>query len=169
MVLATRLHKIQTGLLSVDHISGIYNTLANYASREHSTNPYAFLNFSHTNTPPTGTLLDIVPIQQQDFIQNIFCIKNTDINNSVVEATKRERLHFFGAWTRFLAYYFPGVPNDLQSNNRPKQLALMAAFAKFVRQGGVSEQKHQVRTQTVQVALQSLSMTWELEGNVTSW
>ena len=79
-------------------------------------------------------------------------------------ATKRERHRFFGAWTRFLTYYFPGVPNDLRSNSRPEQLALMAAFAKFVRDGGVSSRKHQVRTQTVQVALRALATTWELEG-----
>ena len=55
LALATRLHKNQTGLLSVDHISGIYNTLADCASREHSTNPYTFLQiFTQKYTPPQG-------------------------------------------------------------------------------------------------------------------
>jgi len=51
--LAIRLHEHQTALLSVEHISGIFNNMADVASRKHSTNNKTFLtDFSHTFPPP---------------------------------------------------------------------------------------------------------------------
>jgi hypothetical protein len=51
--LAVRLHKNQTALLSVEHISGIFNNMADVASRKHNTNRKHFLtNFSARFPPP---------------------------------------------------------------------------------------------------------------------
>lgn len=50
--LATQLHTCHSGLLSVDHLSGCYNTLADLASREHTTDLTHFLQ-SFTKTFPT--------------------------------------------------------------------------------------------------------------------
>lgn len=53
--LAVRLHEQQTALLSVEHISGIFNTMADVASRKHNTNNTAFLtDFSIHFPPPQG-------------------------------------------------------------------------------------------------------------------
>ena len=50
---ATRLHSCHTGTLSVDHISGVYNNMADVASRQHSTIPSQFFtDFSFQFQPP---------------------------------------------------------------------------------------------------------------------
>ena len=49
---ATRLHCCHSGLLAVDHISGIFNILADTASRKHSTNNKRFLHAFNTLYPP---------------------------------------------------------------------------------------------------------------------
>ena len=55
-MLATRLHECQAGLLGVDHISGIYNIMADFASQEHTTNLTMFLKlFTEKFTPPQGS------------------------------------------------------------------------------------------------------------------
>ncbi len=54
-VLATRIHKCESGLLAIDHLSGVYNTMADVASRKHTTNLTNFLKlFSNTFPPPKG-------------------------------------------------------------------------------------------------------------------
>ena len=54
--LATRMHVCHAGLLAIDHISGLYNVMADVASRKHSTDPHTFLsNFSTTFPPPQNT------------------------------------------------------------------------------------------------------------------
>ena len=50
--LATRLHVCQAGTLSVDHISGVYNVMADVASRKHTTNPSDFLTYFSSKFPP---------------------------------------------------------------------------------------------------------------------
>jgi hypothetical protein len=51
--LAVRLHENQTALLSVEHISGIFNNMAGVASRKHSTNrKHSLTNFSTRFPPP---------------------------------------------------------------------------------------------------------------------
>lgn len=53
--LAVRLQHQQSGLLAIDHISGIYNIMADVASRKHVSNPTQFLDyFTKTFTPPQG-------------------------------------------------------------------------------------------------------------------
>ena len=52
LALATRLHQNKTGLIAVDHISGLFNILADVASRKHSSNPYIFLTQFTKQFPP---------------------------------------------------------------------------------------------------------------------
>ena len=53
--LAVRIQFHQTGLLAIDHISGIYNIMADVASRKHVAHPLLFLDyFTTTFTPPQG-------------------------------------------------------------------------------------------------------------------
>jgi len=53
--LAVRLHTNRTALLSVEHISGIYNNMADVASRKHSLDNATFLtDFSAHFPPPQG-------------------------------------------------------------------------------------------------------------------
>ena len=50
---AMRLHVTQSALINIQHISGVYNTMADYASREHTTNSHSFLTaFTHRFPPP---------------------------------------------------------------------------------------------------------------------
>ena len=51
--LAVRLHENRAALMSVEHISGIYNKMADVASRRHTTDPKSFLTeFSAIFPPP---------------------------------------------------------------------------------------------------------------------
>ena len=54
--LAARMHECKAGLLAVDHISGVFNTMADVASRKHTTDLTKFLqSFSNTFKPPKGS------------------------------------------------------------------------------------------------------------------
>ena len=114
--LATRLHEQRYGLLAVDHISGLSNVLVDFASREHTTNPTEFLS-TFTKKFPTSAeqLLNFVPFQQWAKITHIFDAATKAIDNGVMESTKRERLRFFCAWSRWLSIYFPTSQPHLQS------------------------------------------------------
>ena len=55
-VLATRLHECEAGLLDVDHISGIYNIMADVVSQKHTTDLTMFLKlFTEKFKPPQGS------------------------------------------------------------------------------------------------------------------
>ena len=60
--LATRLHQCKAGLLSVDHISGCYNMIADVASRKHTKDLTKFLQlFTNKFLPPqNGSLRGFV-------------------------------------------------------------------------------------------------------------
>ena len=49
---AVRLHVNATALLAIDHISGVYNVMADVASRKHNTNPTTFLTDYTALFPP---------------------------------------------------------------------------------------------------------------------
>ena len=84
--------------------------------------------------------------------------------NGIVESTKLERLRFFSDWTRWLTLKFPSVPPNLWPLHCKCQLDLLASFANHVRQGGASRPKQPVGAQTVVVALRSISMQLQLDG-----
>ena len=50
--LATRMHVRHAALMAIDHISGLFNVMADVASRKHSTNPTTFLTSFSTTFPP---------------------------------------------------------------------------------------------------------------------
>ena len=147
------MHVCHAGLLAIDHISGLFNVMADVASQKHSTDPHTFLSNFSTTSPTSEHLLDIVPIQRQAHIQALFRSMSKSLGNGVVASTKRERLRFWSAWQTWLAFNFPTVHPNLHQVSRSDQIELLAAFAHHVRSGGVSRRTHQVRTQTVQVAL----------------
>lgn len=109
-------------------------------------------------------MLDAVPIQQQNYISNLFRATTEAIDDGIVASTKRERLRFYGAWTRWMSINFPSIHPDLQHIQRKLQIDLLGAFAHHVRHGGVSTRKHKVRAQTVAVALRAISTTLQLDG-----
>jgi hypothetical protein len=53
--LAVRLQHNHTGLLAIDHISGIYNIMADVASRKHVSDPTRFLQYFTSTFPPPQT------------------------------------------------------------------------------------------------------------------
>jgi hypothetical protein len=53
--LAVRLQHNHTGLLAIDHISGIYNIMAGVASRKHVSDPTRFLQYFTSTFPPPQT------------------------------------------------------------------------------------------------------------------
>ena len=50
---AVQLHHTHSALLNIQHISGIYNTIADVASQAHDPAPHAFLTFFTTTFPPS--------------------------------------------------------------------------------------------------------------------
>jgi hypothetical protein len=50
--LAVRLHETHSALINIQHISGVYNKMADVASRKHPTDPTAFLTLFTTHFPP---------------------------------------------------------------------------------------------------------------------
>ena len=52
---ATRLHTCETSLVAVDHLAGLFNIMANIASRKHRTDDFEFLkSFNSSFPPPQG-------------------------------------------------------------------------------------------------------------------
>ena len=158
--LATQIHVCQAGLLAIDHISGVFNVMADVALKNipqiltHSPSPFLVLSpyhrkpHEHCSNSTTSSNLSSFPLY----------VKSTW--NGVVASTIRERLRFLSAWKKtWLAFNFPTVHPNLQQINRSNHIELLAAFAHHVRSGGISTRTHKVRTQTVQVALWAISTT----------
>jgi hypothetical protein len=84
----------------------------------------------------------------------------------VVETTNYERRRFWSIWTGFLDTHYPCIRHDLSDIDRPKQLALLGAYAEYVRlgHGNVSNGQGKCRTQKVELALRAISQTLELDG-----
>ncbi|KAG7352982.1 hypothetical protein IV203_009030 [Nitzschia inconspicua] len=125
-LLTMRLLHNQECPFTTTHITGEYNTLADFASRKHPTDPHAFLTAFTSSFPPP---------------QNNF-------------------------WT--LCH----LPNETQqklfSLLRPQplamELALLGAFAAFIRAGQHQPANKQVSAQTVLLALRAISQTHMLDG-----
>ena len=77
--------------------------------------------------------------------------------------TREEQIRLFEAWTQWLALKYPTVSLDLQRLQPDHQVALLAAYGRHVRHGGISTRKDKVQAGTVAMALQSISMTLKLE------
>ena len=57
--LAMCLHERRCSLLAVDHISGLFNVLADFASRKHTTNPAEFLSTFAKKFPHRRTIVGL--------------------------------------------------------------------------------------------------------------
>ena len=103
-VLATRLHKCESGLLAVDHLSGVYNTMADVASRKHTTNLTDFLNFfSNTFPPPKGGCWNL--FQHSTKITSEICSQLL-LRTSKMESWRRlpqKRVKLFNSWCSCMA------------------------------------------------------------------
>jgi hypothetical protein len=150
--LVVRLHKNQTALLSVEHISGIFNNMVDVASRKHNTDRKHFL----TDFSARG-LLDAVPVQRQSYIKNLFQTAQSAIDFGIVASTLNERTRFWSAWGRFLHFNFSGIDTNLSTLSQPERINVLVLFAQHVRLGGVSPGKREVRAQTVQVSLRAVA------------
>ena len=73
-------------------------------------------------------------------------------------------MRLFSAWKRWLVAAFRGVSPDLHELNRAQQLEVLAAYGRYVKEGDFSDRKHNVQSQTVQMAFRAISTTLELDG-----
>ena len=97
-------------------------------------------------------------------IKNSFRDVQQTIADGIVETTAKERCRFWAAWTLWLACVFLTI--DLYCLHQPTkvQIKLLAAFATHVQHGRFLARKYQVCTETVQVALRSVTKIFELDG-----
>jgi hypothetical protein len=84
----------------------------------------------------------------------------------VVDSTNYERRRFWNVWTGFLDTHYPNIRSDLSNLDQPQQLALLGAYAEYVRQGNgnVSNSSKKCRVQRVELALRAISQTLQLDG-----
>ena len=73
-------------------------------------------------------------------------------------------MRFFRAWEQYLGRYFPGISTNLNEYSTSKQIETLAAYARHVKEGGLSDRKGNVQSQTVAVALRAISTTLQLDG-----
>ena len=152
--LAIRLHTCQLGLLSVDHTLGLFNVMADIASRKHTTNLTKFPKTSSTKFPlPYKKPLASVPIQHKPDFADLLRTFNHDVNNEIVELTFQKRRRLFGCWRQWLSGYKLWAPLGLQYIPQDTQIKILGAYATHGRYGGISNLKLKVCTQTVAVAL----------------
>ena len=83
----------------------------------------------------------LVPAEHKIEQENLFRAANTDINNGIVALTREEQIRLFGAWTLWLALKYPTVNPDLQKLSLKHQVALLVAYGRYVRHGGISTRK----------------------------
>ena len=95
----------------------------------------------------------LVPAEHKIEQENLFRAANADINNGIVATTREERIRLFGAWTRWLALKYPTVNPDLQGLPLQHQVALLVAYGRHVRHGGISTRKNKVQAGIVAMAL----------------
>ena len=112
----------------------------------------------------TGRLLDLVPVRHYNNIETLFRATSNAIGAGVVAATHKARRRFWSTWTDWLQINFPSIAPDLSALDKPMQQQILAAYAHYVRSGGVPGTKPKVRAQTVQMALGAITATLLLDG-----
>jgi hypothetical protein len=156
--LAVRLHTNRAALLSVEHISGIYNKMANVVSRRHSLDHTIFLTtFSAMFPPLQGEFWTMFLLSNKITSQK--SLRNCSESNQLWS-----RVRFWKAWTHFVAIYFPNYDEKLRTLSQPEKINVLVCFAQHVRSGGVSRCKQHVLAQTVQVSLQAITARFEQDG-----
>ena len=133
-------------------------------SQEHTRNLINFLTlFSNTFTPPKGGCWNL--FQHSTKITSKICsqllLKTSKVG--ILASTTRERVKFFNARCSWLGAYFPTIRPDLHGIPTRSQLDLLVAYGSYVRCGGVSGRKHQVRAQTVALVFRANSIMLQLD------
>ena len=78
--LAIRLQHFRAALPAIDHLSGLFNIMSDFASREHTTHPNDFLTlFTSTFTPPQGSYWTL-------------CTLNKDIQSKLISEMSNKPL-----------------------------------------------------------------------------
>ena len=107
--------------------------------------------------------MELVQTKQQSYIQHLFTTSTRDIEHGVVETTRRERIRLFLAWKGWLKENFTPLQPNLEELSKPQQIAILAAYGRHVRCGGLSAKKHTVCAQTVALAYRAISTSLQLE------
>ncbi|KAG7346624.1 hypothetical protein IV203_005693 [Nitzschia inconspicua] len=110
------------------------------------------------------TLLDTVPTAKRNAAKALFIAATTATSHGVIAATESERFRFWTHWQNFLQNTFPMHQPILSNYPLPTRLALLGAFAAFIRAGQHQPANKQVSAQTVLLALRAISQTHMLDG-----
>ncbi|KAG7360527.1 hypothetical protein IV203_035626 [Nitzschia inconspicua] len=109
-------------------------------------------------------LLDTVPTAKRNAATALFVAATTATSHGVIAATESERFRFWTHWQNFLQNTFPMHQPILSNYPLPTRLALLGAFAAFIRAGQHQPANKQVSAQTVLLALRAISQTHMLDG-----
>ena len=164
--LATQIYVCQSGLLAIDHISGLFNVMTYVALQKHSTGPQVFLSIFSTTFPPpqkTSWTLFLFSNKLASKLFSAICPKHS---GTVSWGWLNVKGCVFGQLGKhgllLTSPLFTQTPN-LQQIRRPFQIELLAAFVHHMQSGGVSTRTHQIRAQMVQVALWTISTKIQLD------
>ena len=97
-------------------------------------------------------------------IENSFRDVQQTIADGIVETTAKERRRFWATWTLWLPCAFLTIDPYCLHQPTEVQIKLLAAFGTHVRHGRFSQPIRKVCTKTVQVALQTVTKKFELDG-----
>ncbi|KAG7353946.1 hypothetical protein IV203_003302 [Nitzschia inconspicua] len=112
----------------------------------------------------TEQLVDTVPPAKRNAAKALFVAATTATSHGVIAATESERFRFWTHWQNFLQNTFPMHQPILSNYPLPTRLALLGAFAAFIRAGQHQPANKQVSAQTVLLALCAISQTHMLDG-----
>ena len=103
-------------------------------------------------------------VKTRHLLESDFRAVRKEIALGIVETTARERRRFLAAWELYLSNRAPEIDPSLSDRTDHEKVQLLAAFAHYVRHGGVSRTSQSVRTETVEVAVRAVTKTNELDG-----
>ena len=98
---------------------------------------------------------------QQDYLKRLYSLARKDSLNGIVDQTKRVRLRYWTHWTHFCQVLHNGLDPFLSGVEDRKKVALLEAFARYVREGNAGR-GHQVRSGSVSDAICAVGKTFEM-------
>ena len=98
---------------------------------------------------------------QQDYLQRLYSLARQDSLNGIVDQTKRVRLRYWTHWAHFCQVLHNGVDPFLSGATNQEKVALLEAFARYVREGNAGR-GHQVRSGSVSDAICAIGKTFEM-------
>ena len=139
--LAVRLHEQKTALLSVEHISGIFNVMADVASRKHSTNNAQFLTeFSSHFPPPQDALWTLFRFSNK--ITSKICSELLN-QQSTLESWRRlsGKGHVFGQLgaVSSRSIFQPMTPNSVHCHNQNASMCWSCSLSMCVPEAFLQE------------------------------